>query len=64
LLPFDAFDAAQERPLFTKDEALVLRLAEVRGARRVRFQPGAIRLVRGQALERDQGERDVVRALK
>jgi hypothetical protein len=53
---------AQKRPLLRQDELVFFRKIEVGRAFSVVTQPRAIRLIRGEALEGDQGEGDVVRA--
>src|SRR5262245_24194301 len=58
-----ALHPAQEGPLLAQDETPGLRHSEVGLRRIVRAEPRAVGLVRGQALERDHGPGDVVRAL-
>src|SRR5690349_21160297 len=50
----------QEGPLLGEDEALLLREGEVLAAGGIGFEARAIRLVVGEAGERDQSPRDVV----
>src|SRR4051794_20904699 len=58
--PSACSDGPQKRALLAQYEALRLRGPEVRGARRVGPQPRTVLLICGDALERDQRQRDVV----
>jgi hypothetical protein len=53
---------AQKRPLFRQYELVLFRETEIGHAVGIAPQPRAIGLIRGKALEGDQGEGDVVGA--